>query len=318
MARTPNETRIFVSKSPKQKRSLRYILLLISPLIWLKCFGLIFYRTRARTRSSAVIQYTVLIVEILLMFGSCYLYYAVTADSGQYSLYLSNVASKNISMMEGRQQFDDLIWRSVLKTFFLGVIFGLIQACNMYLAAQWRQRLSDRFRELLFRSSNGCLLYETAQTENDIPKVMTNDVKQFTTNFAVTLFGSMFFAGIISVFLVIILACVFLVLAANGDATGILICFVAFFICVLIILPTTQLYNWIILSIAKWKGRLRGYVQRIQRNAECIVLYGSQRVELKYIERLISNIRHSMLIGSVGFALVNFPIQLLSISKQYF
>jgi hypothetical protein len=59
-------------------------------------------------------------------------------------------------------------------------------------------------------------------------------------------------------------------------------------------------------------------MQRIQTNAECIVLYGSQRVELKYIERLISNIRNSMLIGSIGFALTNFPIQLLSKSKTLF
>jgi len=57
-------------------------------------------------------------------------------------------------------------------------------------------------------------------------------------------------------------------------------------------------------------------MQRIQKNAECIVLYASQRVELKYIERLIWNIRNSMLIGSIGFALVNFPIQLLSKSKN--
>ena len=47
-------------------------------------------------------------------------------------------------------------------------------------------------------------------------------------------------------------------------------------------------------------------------NAECIALYGSQRVELKSIERLIANMRHSMWIGAVSFALVNFPIQLLS------
>jgi hypothetical protein len=53
-------------------------------------------------------------------------------------------------------------------------------------------------------------------------------------------------------------------------------------------------------------------MQRIQTNAECIVLYASQRVELKYVERLMSNIRNSMLIGSISFALINFPIQLLS------
>ena len=59
-------------------------------------------------------------------------------------------------------------------------------------------------------------------------------------------------------------------------------------------------------------------MQRIQTNAECIVLYGSQRVELKYIERLMWNIRNSMLIGSISFALVNFPIQLLSKSNMLF
>jgi hypothetical protein len=182
------------------------------------------------------------------MAGSCYLFYAVTADAGQYNLYLTNVASKKISMIEGRRQFDDLIWRTVLKTFFLGLIFGLIQACNLYLAAQWRQRLCDRFRELLFRSPNGCVLYETAQTYEDMSKVITNDVKQFTSNFATVLFGSMFFTGTISVFTVIIIACVFLVRATNGDASGILICFLAFIVCVLIILPTSQVYSWNLLK----------------------------------------------------------------------
>ncbi len=244
MSRVSNNTHIFVQETSKQKKSSSYFLLIVSPLIWFKCFALIFCRTQARTRSIAFIQYTIFILVVLLMAASCYLFYAVTADAGQYNLYLSNVASKNISIIEGRRQFDDLIWRTVLKTFFLGLIFGLIQACNLYLAAQWRQRLCDRFQELLFRSPNGCVLYETAQTDEDISKVITNDVKQFTSNFATVLFGSMFFTGTISVFTVIIIACVFLVRAANGDASGILICFVAFIICVLIILPTTQLYNW--------------------------------------------------------------------------
>ncbi len=244
MARVSDDTHIFIQETSKQEKSLRYFLLLISPLTWFKCFSLIFYHTRARTRFIACIQYTILALVILLMAGSCYLFYAVTADAGQYNLYLSNVASKNISMIDGRQQFDDLIWQTVLKTFFLGLIFGLIQACNLYLAAQWRQRLCDRFRELLFKSPNGCVLYKTAQTDEDMSKVITNDVKQFTSNFATVLFGSMFFTGTISVFTVIIIACVFLVRAANGDTSGIVICFVAFITCVLIILPMTQLYNW--------------------------------------------------------------------------
>lgn len=243
MALASSDTHVFIQDTSEQKKSLRYFLLLISPLTWFKCFALVFYRTRARTCLTAFIQYTIFIIEVFLMSGSCYLFYAVTADSGQYNLYLSNVASKNISMIEGRQLFDDLIWRTVLKTFFLGVIFGLIQVCNLYLAAQWRQRLCDRFRELLFRSPNGCVLYETAQTDEDISKIMTNDIKQFTSSFATVLFGSMFFTGTISVFTVIIIACIFLVSAVNEDASGILICFSAFIICVLIILPTTQLYN---------------------------------------------------------------------------
>ena len=243
MTRTLNDTNIFIQEKPKPKPTQRYLLLLISPVAWFKCFALIFCRTQARTRSIAFLQYLILILEVLLMIASCYLFYAVTADAGQYNLFLSNVSSNTTSMKEGRQQFDDLIWRTVLKTFFLGVIFGLIQACNLYLAAQWRQRLCDRFRELLFRSPNGCVLYETVQTDEDIPKVITNDVKQFTSSFATVLFGSMFFAGTISVFAVIIIACVFLVRAADGDASGILICFGAFILCVLIILPSTQLFN---------------------------------------------------------------------------
>ena len=244
MNRTSDDTNILIQETSTPKKIRPYFLLLISPITWFKCFALIFYRTRARTRSIAFIQYLILSCVVFLMAGSCYLFYAVTVDAGLYNLYLSNVASNKTSMMQGRQQFNDLIWRTVLKTFFLGLIFGLIQACNLYLAAQWRQRLCDRFRELLLRSPNGCVLYETVQTDIDMSKVITNDVKQFTSNFCTMLFGSMFFTGVISVFTVIIIASVFLVRAANGDASGVLICFSAFFICLLIILPGTQLYNW--------------------------------------------------------------------------
>jgi hypothetical protein len=244
MSRLSNDTDILVREVSTPKKTRQYYLLLVSPLVLFRCFALIFSRTRARTRSIALLQYLILILVIFLMTGSCYLFYAVTADAGQYNLYLSNVASKNISMDEGRYLFNELIWRSVLKTFFLGIIFGLIQACNLFLAAQWRQRLCDRFRELLLLSPNGCVLYETAQIDEDMPKIITNDVKQFTSNFATVLFGSMFFAGVISVFSVISIACVFLVLTTGGDASGILICFSAFIFCVLIILPSTQFYNW--------------------------------------------------------------------------
>ncbi|CAF1295639.1 unnamed protein product [Rotaria sordida] len=233
MAGISNDTNIFIQETSTTKKDRRYFLLLVSPLAWFKCCALIFCRTRARTRSNALLQYSIFLLVLLLMISSCYLFYAVTADAGQYNLYLSNVASNKSSIIDCRRQFDDLIWRTVIKTFFLGLIFGLIQACNVFLAAQWRQRLCDRFRELLFRSPNGCVLYETSQIDEDIPK-------------------------------------------------------------------------------SKIKGCLHGYMQRIQTNADCIILYASQRVELEYIERFILNMRNSMLIGSISFALINFPIQLLS------
>jgi hypothetical protein len=220
-----------------------YFLLLVSPVSWLKCFALIFCRTRARTPSIALLQYFILLLTIVLMTVSCYLFYALGDEAGQYNLYLSNVASNSTSMLEGKRLFNELIWRTVLKTFFLGATFGLIQACNFFLAAQWRQRLCDRFQELLLQCPNGCVLYDMAQRDEHIPNVIANDVKQFTSSFASVLFGSMFFTSIISTFALILTVCVIVVRMTNGDASGILICFVAYIFCVLITLPSTQLYN---------------------------------------------------------------------------
>ena len=230
------------NKSPAKKHPL-YFLLLVSPVTWFKCFALIFYRTRPRTRSIALLQHFILLFTVLLMAVSCYLFYVLADDAGQYSLYLSNVASNTTSMIEDRRLFDDLIWRTVLKTFFLGFIFGLIQACNFFLAARWRQQLCDRFQELLLRSANGCVLYHMMQTNENIYKVITNDVKQFTSNFASVLFGCMFFKSIFSMLALIVAVCVFIVRVTNGDVSGILICFVAFIFCVLITLPSAHLYN---------------------------------------------------------------------------
>jgi hypothetical protein len=168
MKQLSNNTRISVRDKPTAKKHPRYFLLLISPVTWLKCFALIFYRTRARTRAIVVLQYFILLFTILLMAASCYLSYVLADDAGQYSLCLSNVASNITSMSEGRDLFDELIWRTVLKTFFLGIVFGLIQACHFFLAAQWRQQLCDRFQELLLRSPNGCVLYDMVQTNENI------------------------------------------------------------------------------------------------------------------------------------------------------
>ncbi len=64
------------------------------------------------------------------------------------------------------------------------------------------------------------------------------------------------------------------------------------------------------------KGRLRGYIERIQSHAQCIVLYRSQRVELKYLEQLISTVCKSMFSGSISLTLINFPIQLSCKKKK--
>ena len=220
-----------------------YFLLLVSPVSWYKCFALIFCRTRARTSSIALLQYLILLLTIVLMSVSCYLFYALVDEAGQYNLYLSNVASNSTSMVEGTRLFDELIWRTVLKTFFLGVTLGHIQACNFFLAAQWRQRLCDRFQELLLQCPNGSVLYDIVQRDEHIPNVIANDAKQFTSSFANVLFGSMFLSSIFSMFALIVTVCVVVVRVTNGDASGILICFVAFIFCILIVLPSTQLYN---------------------------------------------------------------------------
>ncbi|CAF1281965.1 unnamed protein product [Rotaria sordida] len=288
MEQQSSDTRIFVQDKSITTKHSPYFLLLISPVTWFKCFSLVFYRTQARTRSIAILQYFVLLLTVLLMTVSCYLSYTLADDGGQYNLYLSNVASNITSMNEGRNLFNKLIWRTVLKTFFLSIVFGLIQACNYFLAAQWRQRLCDRFYELSFRSPNGCVLYDMVQTKDNIYKVFINDIKQFTSSFASVLFGCLFFKSIISMFALIITACVFIVRTTDGDLSGILICFMAFIFCILITLPGAHLYNSNLVTQSKRKGHLRSYIQRIQTYAQCIVLYGSQRVEFKYIQQLLS------------------------------
>jgi ABC-type uncharacterized transport system fused permease/ATPase subunit len=64
------------------------------------------------------------------------------------------------------------------------------------------------------------------------------------------------------------------------------------------------------------KGRLRGYIERLQNHAQCIVLYRSERVELKYLKQLISTVCKSILSGSISLTLINFPMQLSGKKKK--
>ena len=108
-----------------------------------------------------MLQYFILLFTVLLLVASCYLSYVLAADGGQYSLYLSNVASNNTSMVEGSCLFDKPIWRTVLKTFFFGIVFSLIQASDFSLAAHWRQQLCGCFHKFLLRSPNGLAMMRT-------------------------------------------------------------------------------------------------------------------------------------------------------------
>ena len=128
-----------------------YFLMLFSPLAWFHCFHLIFIRTRARSPRMALIYYNLLLFALLLIGLWTYLYYYVTMDGELYLQILSNAAANDTTVSEGREQFNYLIWRTILRTLFMALIFGILQVVNVFLASQWRQRLSDLLCDLLLR-----------------------------------------------------------------------------------------------------------------------------------------------------------------------
>jgi hypothetical protein len=83
----------------------------------------------------------------------------LTFDAGQYLTILSNISSNKSNITDSRYEFNQLLWRTALKTLFIAIDFGLINACAVILAALWRQRLCDQFYKLIFRLERKSLFY---------------------------------------------------------------------------------------------------------------------------------------------------------------
>jgi hypothetical protein len=75
----------------------------------------------------------------------------ITFDAGQYLILLSNISSNQSNITDGRYKFNQLLWRTSLKTLFISINFGLINACAVTLAALWRQNLCKKFYKIIFR-----------------------------------------------------------------------------------------------------------------------------------------------------------------------
>ena len=156
-----NESRKF---SPS--RLLSYWPRLISPVAWWHCFVLLYQSPTASCEQDSQVTssktatrfpwkscvYIVVHILLLLLVGLwCYIYWMLTFDAGQYLTFLSNISSNKSNITDGRQHFDQLVWRTALKTLFISIDFGLINAFAVTLAALWRQRLCNQFYALLFR-----------------------------------------------------------------------------------------------------------------------------------------------------------------------
>ena len=145
-------------------RLLSYWPRLISPLSWWHCFNLLYnpsFSARESTTSFFKLPHRLslktlklisLHLSLLVFVGLwCYLYYMITFDAGQYLKLLSNISSNLSNVTEGRHSFDQLVWRTALKTLFIAIDFGLINASGVVLASLWRQRLCKRFYRIIFR-----------------------------------------------------------------------------------------------------------------------------------------------------------------------
>lgn len=139
---------------------------LISPISWWHSFSLLYNPMCYETDSSLSLlknsfristksfKYVLLHLFLLIFIGLwCYLYWMITFDAGQYLTLLTRLSSNdsNVTIDQGRYTFDQLFWRTALKTLCISIDFGLINACAVSLAALWRRRLSKQFYKILFQ-----------------------------------------------------------------------------------------------------------------------------------------------------------------------
>jgi ABC-type uncharacterized transport system fused permease/ATPase subunit len=163
------------------------------------------------------------------------------------------------------------------------------------------------------RSVYGCSLYETSQRSiNDIPTCLTNDIRQFTTHMGLTLFGSLYYGGIINLVTVIILFSIYIVKSTSGDTNGITISIGAFGVCALFVILFSAKFNAAIAEQTTIKGRLRSFLQRLQTNAESIVFYTSQKCELRLLMNLIRLVHAINIRVSCWYGIISLPVVLLS------
>lgn len=144
------------NKSFSLSRLLSYYPRLISPISWWHCFNLlynpIFYEKNSSKNFLKSFKYIFLHILLFILIALwCYIYWMITFDAGQYLILLSNISSNQSNITDGRYKFNQLLWRTSLKTLFISINFGLINACAVTLAALWRQNLCKKFYKIIFR-----------------------------------------------------------------------------------------------------------------------------------------------------------------------
>lgn len=127
-----------------------------------------------------------------------------------------------------------------------------------------------------------------------------------------TLFGSLYYGGIINLLTVIILFSIYIVKSTNGDTNGISMSLGAFGICTLFVILLSRKFNAVVAEQTTIKGRLRAFLQRLQTNAESIVFYSSQKCELRLLMNLIRLGHMINMRVSCWYGIISLPITLLS------
>ncbi|CAF1301776.1 unnamed protein product [Adineta ricciae] len=292
-------------------RLLSYCPRLISPISWWHCFTLLYGLSTRKERS---FKYALLHLFLLILVGVwCFLYWMITDDAGRYLTLLTSVSGNKTDIIHGRHQFDQIFWRTAVKTIWISITFGLINACGVSLAAVWRRRLCKEFYNIIFRSPNGCILYETSQqAAYDLPTQLTNDIRQFTSHLSITFFGSLFFSGFLAVSTAVIVFSVYIVKKTNGDKNGIAICFGSFIFSVILLILVSYRFNRTAVEQLKSKGKVRSFLQRLQTNAECIAFFASSRFcELVSYLKLNDLVHKWNVQAALWYAAVNIPLILM-------
>jgi ABC-type uncharacterized transport system fused permease/ATPase subunit len=163
------------------------------------------------------------------------------------------------------------------------------------------------------RSPNGCVLYETGQQPSyDLPTQLTNDIRQFTSNLSIALFGSLFYSGLLAVGSAVAIFSVYIVRKTGGDTNGIAICFSSFTFCVLLVVLISYKFNRTTVEQLKAKGKIRSFLQRLQSSAECVAFYGSARsCELLSYLKLNNTVHLWNVRAALWYAVVNMPLVLM-------